>query len=190
MKHMMNSHNMSTLSFIGGYSKSGKTTVGDLLAEIAKGGHTTFAKAVKDEVATAYDIERTLLETQTGKAATYACGKTGRQLLIEHAAAEKERTENPAYWAVKVGDEIAAAPPDTDWILSDWRYKAEIAYLRERFPERRIVTMRIERPGIIPSSSPSEHELDDEPFDYNILNSGSLLYLGAQIQNIYWELNM
>ena len=179
-----------TLWFIAGYSKSGKTTVGDLLTNIIKGHHTTFAKAVKDEVATAYGIERTLLETQTGKAATYACGKTGRQLLIEHAAAEKERTENPAYWAVKVGDEIAAASPDTDWILSDWRYKAEIAYLRHRFSERRVVTIHIERPGNTPSSSPSEHELDDESFDYNILNSGSLLYLGAQVQHIVWESNM
>jgi hypothetical protein len=181
---------MSTLWFIAGYSKSGKTTVGDLLTEIAKGGHTTFAKAVKDDVARITGIERSLFETQEGKAAVYENGKTGRQLLIEHAAIEKERTDNPAYWAVKVGDEIAAAPSDTDWILSDWRYKAEIAYLRERFPERRIVTMRIERPDVIPSSSPSEHELDDETFDYNILNSGSLMYLGAQIQNIYWESNV
>ncbi len=181
---------MSTLWFIAGYSKSGKTTAGDLLTEIAKGRHTTFAKAVKDEVATAYGIERELLETQNGKAAMYACGKTGRQLLIEHAAAEKERTGNPAYWAVKVGDEIAAAPPDTDWILSDWRYKAEISHLRQQFPERRIVTIRIERPDVIPSSSPSEHELDDEQVDYTIQNSGSLLYLGAQVQNIYWELNV
>jgi len=181
---------MCTLWFIAGYSKSGKTTVGDLLTEIVKGGHTTFAKAVKDDISRMTGIERELLETQEGKAAMYACGKTGRQLLIEHAAAEKERTKNTAYWAVKVGDEIAAAPPDMDWVLSDWRYKAEIAHLRQRFPTYRIVTIHIERPEIIPSSSPSEHELDDETFDYNILNSGSLLYLGAQIQNIYWELNV
>jgi hypothetical protein len=179
-----------TLWFIAGYSKSGKTTVGDLLTEITKGNHTTFAKAVKDDVARITGIERTLFETQTGKAATYVNGKTGRQLLIEHAAIEKERTGNPAYWAVKVGDEIAAAPSTADWILSDWRYKAEIEHICQRFPERRCITIHIERPGNIPSSSPSEHELDDETYDYNILNSGSLMYLGAQIQNIVWESNV
>lgn len=179
----------STLWFIAGYSKSGKTTVGDLLTDIIKGNHTTFAKAVKDDISRITGIERDLLETQEGKAAIYLDGKTGRQLLIEYAAAEKERTGDPACWAVKVGDEIAASD-NVDWILSDWRYKAEIAYLRERFPERRIVTIHIERPGNVPSSSPSEHELDDETFNYNILNSGSLLYLGAQIQNIVWESNM
>jgi hypothetical protein len=180
----------NTLWFISGYSKSGKTTVGDLLTEIIKGHHTTFAKAVKDDISRITGIERTLLETQEGKEALYIGGKTGRQLLIEHAAAEKERTENPAFWAVKVGDEIASASDNVDWVLSDWRYKAEIAYLRERFPERRSVTIHIERPGNMPSSSPSEHELDDETFDYTILNSGSLLYLGAQIQNIVWDLHV
>jgi len=179
-----------TLWFIAGYSKSGKTTAGDLLTEIIKGNHTTFAKAVKDDVSRLTGIERALFETQEGKAAMYEGGKTGRQLLIEHAAVEKERTCDPAYWAVKVGDTIAAAPDTTPWVLSDWRYNAEIAYLRHRFPSRRVVTLHIERPGIIPSSSPSEHELDDEQFEYRILNSGSLLYLGAQIQHIVWELNM
>ena len=177
----------STIWFIAGYSKSGKTTVGDLLTEITKGNHTTFAKAVKDDVARITGIERILFETQEGKAALYVDGKTGRQLLIDHAAIEKERTDNPAYWAVKVGHEIAAAPDTIDWVLSDWRYNAEIDYIRARFPERRVITIRIERPRIIPSSSPSEHELDDTTFDYNVLNSGSLLYLGAQIQNIVWE---
>jgi hypothetical protein len=176
--------------FIAGYSQSGKTTVGDILTTIANGNHTTFAKAVKDDVSRITGIQRTLFETQEGKAAVYENGKTGRQMLIEHAAVEKERTQNPAYWAVKVGDEITAASDTTDWVLSDWRYKAEIQYIRERFPDHHIVTIRIERPDVTPSSSPSEHELDDEPVDYHILNSGSLLYLGAQIQNIYWELNM
>ena len=175
---------------LAGYAGSGKDTAAQLLLSVlGDGAIGSFAGVVKDEVAQLYDIPRSSLDTQEGKATIVHFPTrtiTARNLLIEHAEGEKKRTGDPAIWAQRI-----QPPPTSHWILSDWRFLDELLYLRFRFPSAAIHTLRIVRPDVHPLSTYTEHELDGFVFDHTIDNSGSLLYLSRQLCAIYTkETNM
>jgi hypothetical protein len=171
---------------LAGYAGSGKDTTAQMLQQIlGNAAIGSFAGAVKDEVAKLYGIERSVLDTQEGKASLLPDRKiTVRSLLIEHAEGEKERTGDSAIWAQRI-----QPPPTIHWILSDWRFLEELLHLRFRFPSAVIHTLRIVRPDVQPLSTYTEHALDTFQFDCTIDNSGSLLYLSQQLFDIYIQLN-
>ena len=177
---------------ISGYAGSGKDTVAGILRNILgdnQSATASFAGAVKDEVAAMYDFDRAFLDTQEGKArhVKLANGRqtTVRDLLIHHAESTKEKTGDAAIWAKRI-----APPPVAHWILSDWRFLEELHSLQARFPQSHIHTVRVMRPGIYPSTSHTEHQLDAFVYEYTIENSGSLLYIGTQITRILEHMNV
>jgi hypothetical protein len=142
----------------------------------------SFAGAVKDEVAVMYEFNRAYLDTQEGKAryVQFPDGsrKSVRDLIIEHAESTKQTTP-PGIWAERL-----KTPTTSHWILSDWRFVDELITLRMRFPHAAIHTLRITRPGIVPSTSYTEHELNSFAYEYTIDNAGSLLYIANQVKSI------
>jgi hypothetical protein len=167
-----------------GYAGSGKDTAGTLLKDmLPNSALTSFAAAVKDEVAAMYELDRTLLDTQAGKQKWlyFADGshKQVRTLLIEHGEGQKRIHGNPAFWAERV-----QKPECQNWIFTDWRFLAELETLRRRFPDAAIHTVRIHRPDIETLATPTEHELDAFPSEFMVENSGSLLFLANQLRDI------
>ena len=59
-------------------------------------------------------------------------------------------------------------------VISDWRYKEEHEHLKFVFPEAEIIKVRIQRDSISIDKDQSEHELDNEKFNFSIKNNGSL----------------
>jgi hypothetical protein len=169
---------------ISGYAGSGKDTTATILVNLlgSTATRSSFAGSVKDEVAAMYEVERSYLDTQAGKAHVVQLAdgtqKTLRELIIAHAESTKQQTHK-GIWADRL-----AAPNTTHWILSDWRFLEELFTLRRRFPTAIIHTIRVRRAEIIPSTSYTEHELDDFAHEYTIDNCGSLLYIGNQLKDI------
>ena len=165
---------------IRGYAGSGKDTAAAIIAKnLSRANITAFASAVKDFVAAAYDIDRASLDTQEGKRKLVGEGVTVRDLLIEHAQSEKVKHGDPAIWAKRV-----QPPPNTvHWILSDWRFLAELKCFRFRFPKSKIHTIEIVRNGITPLETETEHELDGFVCDVVLDNSSSRISLGNQIEH-------
>lgn len=171
---------------ISGYAGSGKDTTADILTNLLGNDQVTrdsFAGAVKDEVAAMYEFDRGYLDTQEGKSRVVRFpdgkAKTVRELLIEHAESTKAAAGDPAIWAKRI-----RTPNTPHWILSDWRFLDELFSLRMRFPQTPIYTLRVVRPGVEPTTSHTEHELDSFIYQYTIENSGSLLYIGNQLAAI------
>lgn len=162
---------------LSGYAGSGKSHVSKLLEGLyANVRRTSFAKRVKDDVARIYSIPRDICDTQEGKklfVMTATGDKQVRELLIEYATKMKQTTDNPAIWADYVVTEILANPEVTTWILDDWRFKKEYERLRSAIPSARIHRFRIYNSSVKPLEDPSEHDLDDEPMDFEILNTGT-----------------
>ena len=166
---------------IAGYAGSGKTTAAGILETLLPNSAiTAFAKRVKDEVAAIHAIPRTLLETQEGKAMQITPTNTARDLLIEHAAAKKEDTHNPAIWAEYVKEEILQNPTVANWILHDWRYVEEYDCLAT-VPGSILHTIRIQT-NKSPSTSPSEHELDNANIQTIVWNTGSVEEFAATLR--------
>lgn len=170
---------------IAGYAGSGKSTAGDIIVRAIGAKTTAFGAAVKDDVAALQNIPRYLLETQEGKRLTYN-GKSGRQHLIEHSAAMK-RLHGDDVWAVRVAKKIAEFT-SCDWVIHDWRYKTELNTLRETFPDAKIITIRVCRSTVIPLDDPSEHDIDDVPTGYVILNDGTKAELEKALTCTYKDL--
>ena len=172
---------------LAGYAGSGKDTVAGILQNLlghSRAATSSFAGAVKDEVATMYELDRAYLDTQEGKARgmKLADGRfvSVRQLIIEHAETTKRTSGDPAIWAKR----IQPPPAAEHWILSDWRFPEELQSLQQRFPESRIHTLRVHRPSVQPSTSYTEHLITSFPYEYIIDNSGSLLYIGTQLERV------
>jgi hypothetical protein len=175
---------VSHIWLLSGYAGSGKDTTANILANLLGDLATwdSFAGAVKDDVATMYEFSREYLDTQEGKSRRLqfpdGSWKTVRDLLIEHAEGQKQLT-HPGIWAERL-----KTPTTPHWILSDWRFVDELTTIRMRFPHAAIHTVRITRPGIVPSHSYTEHELDAFAYEYTIDNAGSLLYIANQVKSI------
>lgn len=160
-----------------GYAGTGKSYTTALCQSLFPSSkRTAFAKRVKDDVSKLYSIPRQLCDTQDGKK-TYVTTSRGdftvRELMIEFSAHAKQITQNPGIWADYVVEEIQKDPETNTWVIEDWRYKQEYNSLKTAFPSARIHRFRVHRPDIIPSSDPSEHDLDDELMDYDIFNTGT-----------------
>lgn len=177
--------------FIRGYAGSGKDTATGFLKEGLESmlgvsvSLSAFADAVKDEVAILYQIPRDLLNSNEGKNRLHTTGRTLRDILIEHGEGEKQHTGDPAVWSHRVFPTEGCC----HWILSDWRFRAEYDALCKRFPSATLHTVHICRPHHYVLPSYTEHELDDIPASIILDNSGSLLYLRRQIQDLIEDMS-
>lgn len=72
-------------------------------------------------------------------------------------------------------------------VISDLRYKSEMAQMREAFGSD-MVTLRVQRYDTSPSTDPSERDLDDGKFDFHVDNRGTLEELYAKMKAILAQL--
>ena len=68
-------------------------------------------------------------------------------------------------------------------VVSDLRYKSEMAQLSENFGDE-VVFVRIERFKESPSADPSELDLNDVKFEYYVNNIGTLEEMYSQVEQI------
>ena len=166
---------------LAGYAGSGKTTAGNILHTLlANSCMTAFAKKVKDCVASHYELDRDLCDTQEGKASIVIGNTSVRQLLIEYSLQQKQ-IHNDAYWANFVKEEIVANP-SVDWIIHDWRYLAEYVTI-QTIPNAIVHTIRIHNPRVQGIKVPSEQELDTFPMSI-LVNDGTLEDLTNRLHDL------
>ena len=152
-----------------GYIGSGKSFAAEQLHKLIPNSQIiAFGTKVKDGTATLYNIPRNLCETQEGKLTIILdYGMTVRDLLIQYSA-DMKYTHGNDVWANIVAENIRNTPHITTWIINDWRYPNELEVLHKAFPDAKLQTVRIHRNTVQPKTFPSEHALDNYPFNHNI----------------------
>lgn len=78
-----------------------------------------------------------------------------------------KRAVDPQYW---IGQATKNLEEEKNYVLTDWRFKSEQEYLKEKFGKK-VLFIRIERFETCASASPFEHDLDDAQFDAVLNNS-------------------
>lgn len=175
--------------FLSGWAGSGKDAAAALLVEEMQFTRLAFADSLKEDVAAATGIplstfhSATKNQTLASPVPRYPTAHTYRDLLLQHAAAVREL--DPDTFARRVGDHIdTLLPIHPRIVISDWRFPNEYTHLRARFGTRvNLVCMRIERPGLVPSTDPCEHYLDETPMDRVITNDSSISDLRDQLKH-------
>lgn len=172
---------------ISGFAGSGKDTAANFFYNL---GFSTycFADNVKRQSSLYHGFPLNLTETQEGKKTLVTSTKTHetktvRQFLIEDSLQNKIINNDPAFWARLLVTQIKRNPPEF-FVISDWRYKAEYDHIRYSFPNAELIKLRIIRDTVVPLIDSSEHELDDEQFNFTIKNNGSLEDLHAECSKI------
>lgn len=171
-----------TILLLSGWARSGKDAAAALLEE-EKGWHrAAFAEPLKSCVARVTGLPTDIFHTAAKDwplptpCPLYPTARTPRDLLLQHAI--RERAVDPDVYARPVLRQILESPADaTHWVISDWRYQREAAYITDAISaagEVRLLRGRVLRPGVVPSADPSEHDLDDAPMDIMIHNAGSI----------------
>lgn len=173
-----------------GWSGCGKDAAATLMVEEMGFRRVAFADAVKQECAIIYGIP--VERFYSGKDRPlerhihcYPIARTPRELLLLHAL--DERAKDDALYARMVVDEIRDGIGDSDMnriVISDWRYRVELETIRSAFPDARIITVRIQRPGIQQSTHPSEHELDTMVPHFTLRNDGSISDLRDALKSL------
>jgi hypothetical protein len=172
---------------LSGWARSGKDAAAALLEEEFDFTRVAFADALKRDVATRTGLPLTDFITAAKDmplrepCSLYPEMKTPRDILLAHAL--KIRAGNPNFYSEIIA-EILRSDINGSWVISDWRYRAEYETLRSLIQDVRILRVRIERPGIVPSVDPSEHDLDTDPMDIVLHNSGTISDLRAALRAI------
>lgn len=163
---------------ISGWAGSGKDAAAALLAEELGFYRCAFANSLKADVSERTGIPVVNFHFPSLKNAPLEvpCGLfpdavTHRDILLQHA--EAERAKNPSVFCARTADLIASSQ-SSRVAISDWRLLHEHAYMKQRFPSARIITMRISRYCVGPRPELIEHELDEFPFDIRIANDGCI----------------
>jgi len=172
---------------ISGYAGSGKDAVGRVLERVGFRRYA-FAEILKQRSAEDHGFNVALTQTPAGKATVIKSAKTHRvatvrALLIEDSALAKRTHADDGYWAKLVCDQIARETPKFV-VITDWRYNSEYTTLRARFPQAKLVRIRVVRPSVEPSEDPSEHDLDMTPVDFTIDNNSTIDALTEQCYKI------
>ena len=167
---------------LSGWAGSGKDSVAAALGEHGY-RRVAFADPLKRHVADATGIPEAVFHSHTLKdrpftgppPSRYPTARTPRDVLLQHAVAARER--DPDIYAREIATEIRENPGLHHWVISDWRYRREHSFLRSALPLRdgyELVQVRVLRPGIVPSTDHTEHDLDDVEMDYIVENDTDL----------------
>lgn len=85
-----------------------------------------------------------------------------------------KRSVDSSYWVGRAIQKIDAAIQEGhSVVISDLRYRSEVAQLRQAF-NKNLTTVRINRFDSTPSTDASENDLNNSKFDVNIENRGTL----------------
>ena len=159
---------------LSGSAGSGKSTAATLLAKtlLPFSPHmAAFSHAVKKEAAERYGFPVRLCYTAEGRA-TVVETEAG-PMTVSDILAGYERDMRLAHgddvWARKVVDTIYTVGARGPWIISDCTSLLEAQVMKRSFPEARLVSILLERPGV-----PRTYGADPAPVSHVIVNDGTL----------------
>lgn len=176
----------NTLVLLSGWAGSGKDAAAAALRELGF-QRFAFADPLKADVAAATGLPPTMFERPfKDRPLSASDSRTPRDLLLAHAAAA--RATDPDIYARAIAGAILNNHV-TRAVISDWRYRREGAFVESTLLRGeshlsagwQVIRIRIERPGIIPSTVAIEHELDDFPMDLVVTNDGTLADLAQKL---------
>jgi len=163
---------------ISGYAQSGKDTV----AASCKFRRLAFADELKRTCATAHNLNLELFfDNATKDTPLIGRTETPRDLVLAHARVA--RAQDLDVYSKQIVSKIRSSQQQPV-VISDWRYLREYEYIVSQFPDAHILRVRVVRDGIVPSSDPSEHDLDDAEMDAVIQNNGTLEELQDAVQQL------
>ena len=157
---------------LSGWAGSGKDTVAKYMNTFQR---LAFADKLKEDVSAEHGIPIEVFHTREKDIPRNSI--IPRSLLLKHALEAKEKDP---YIYVRHVAKVSSIYDKI--VITDWRYKEEYAFLAKN-TSARIIRIRITR-NLVPSNDPSEHELDNESFDYYIHNTGTLEMLRERLNQI------
>jgi hypothetical protein len=184
---MMTCRGKTVVIMLSGYMGSGKDTVGAILCQKYGFRRVAFADCLKDEVSHLYDVSRSDLDTQDGKARLHVpTGNTIRKLLIDHG--QMRRGQDQDYW-VKHVVRLVQASRNRRFVVTDWRFPNEFSSLNRALSEEADVhTWRVHRYLTPPLMNETETALDDFRFHRVVENVKTISDLHTSIQNHLLEI--
>ncbi len=179
---------MKNIILLAGYCGSGKDTVGKYLCDNYDYKRLAFADKLKDTVSKIYNIKRENLDNQEFKndfkiKPLGETEKTIREILIDYSFKEKEK--NIHIFVDKIILEFKKSN-DTNFVITDFRFKHEYDRIKEKIQDYNIITIYINRIDNEKYNKyindKSENDLKSFDFDYILDNDSSLLQLYKQIE--------
>lgn len=173
---------------VSGWAGAGKDAVANILGTRGY-KRVAFADPLKRHVAAIAGIPVTVFHDRATKdqplrtrCPIYPTARTPRDILLQHARIAREA--DPDVYAREIADEIYENAGIQHWTISDWRYRREYDFLRSSLSEEDydIIRVRVVRPGITPSTDPTEHDLVDEEMDHIIINDSTLDVLRRNVE--------
>lgn len=164
---------------LSGYIGSGKDTVGEYLVNRHGFVRCAFADILKDEVAKMYNIDRNLMDSQSGKETTVqivgddnkVVETSVRRILIDRGNFRRNQDIN--YWVDMIVAHIRSEikkDNSKNFVVTDWRYPNEYERIVELVTDTSVVTWRINRRQSSRLNDVSETSLMDFHFDEQIDN--------------------
>ncbi len=191
---------------LSGYKQSGKDTTAEYLVREYGFRQLSFAAKLKDMVANTYGVPREDLDSPTRKEMplenlpaipTDPFTLTIHDLLRSELASgfwtpralcilegSTKRSVNSNFWVKSTIEEVVNNP-DTNYVISDMRYRSEADILKLFVPNIQLV--RIDRYDSINTTDPSERDLDEYKFDSTISNRTTKEDLYVQINHILYR---
>jgi hypothetical protein len=185
----MSHHHVPMVVLVSGWAGAGKDCAAALLVEECGFQRVAFADALKEDVAKVTGMPLDwFYSAQKDRplerpCAAYPNAKTPRDILLQHALVR--RAADPDVYSKGVAATIMETP-GVRFVVSDWRYQREHDVLAAELGEfYHIFRIRIERPGVVQSADPSEHDLDGVAMDYVITNNGTISDLRHAVKHCF-----
>jgi hypothetical protein len=173
---------------VSGWAGAGKDCAAALLVEECGFKRVAFADALKEDAATVTGMPLECFYTAqkdrhlSAPVVAYPSAKTPRDILLQHALVR--RAVDPDVYSKGVATTIMDGP-GSRYVVSDWRYCREHEVLAAELGEfYNIFRVRIERPGVVQSADPSEHDLDGLTMDYVISNYSTISHLRNMVKQL------
>ena len=176
---------------LGHVAQVGKDTVGKILVEQHGFTRVAFADDVK---AMALDIDPLIPVARWGRTDLVRLSEFVAEVGWEEAKKQHEvrrflkrlgtegiRTRVPDFWVDRAFDQmhLLRRVGVGDIVLTDVRFKNEAMAIKDAHG----FVIDVRRPGVVAADDhPSEHELDDWPFDLTLNHSGSLEKLERKVR--------
>lgn len=192
-----------TVIALSGWRMSGKDTVAEYLIREYGFIRVSFADALKERVAEAYDVPLEYMHEPGKKemplhqypvipgdpfcATIHDLLKaelkhgfwTPRALCILEGSTKRSVYSN--YWVRTVVNQIQS-DPDRNYVISDMRYATEADTLKLLLPG--VITARVLRAATVDTQDPSERNLDEYEFNHYIRNTGTMEQLHSGLDDL------
>lgn len=196
---------------ISGWKNSGKDTVADYLEKHYGYSKVSFAAALKDLVASLFNVPRSYMDDRAQKEAAllqYPVIATDSFSSKIHDMLRSEfrddhwtpralciligsimRSVYSNYWVSRVAESLRRIPTGK-YVISDMRYKSEADVIKIMFSREEVLCIRINRYDAIDTQDPSERDLDDYKFDIVMGNRHSVESLHSTVDAIMHNLGI